>query len=92
MPTPDERLDRIEDKLDRALDVLTEVRVTLATNTVILAEHQRRSLALETIVDVLRSRPHKARTISWTSVAKLAATVTGAGGAVGAVLKALGKL
>ncbi len=89
------RLDRIENKLDRALDVLTEVRVTLATNTSILAEHQRRSLALENIVEVLRSRPQKPRAstyVSWPNVGKLAGAIAGGLGALAAILKALNKI
>lgn len=55
----DDRLVRIEKKLDVIIDRISAVDVTLASQHQILNEHQRRSIALEAIVDVLRRNQYR---------------------------------
>lgn len=52
----EKRLDRLEEKLDTVSDQLTSIDKTLLTNTIILEEHQRRSLANEKAVELLESQ------------------------------------
>ncbi len=49
----DKRLTRIEEKLDDTNDHLSSIDVTLAEQSLILKEHQRRSLANERIAATL---------------------------------------
>lgn len=52
----EKRLDRLEEKLDSVGDQLASIDKTLVANTVILEEHQRRSLANEKAVELLESQ------------------------------------
>jgi hypothetical protein len=52
----DKRLERLEDKIDSVADQLSSIDKTLVANTVILEEHQRRSLANEEAVKLLESQ------------------------------------
>lgn len=52
----EKRLDRLEEKLDNVTEKLNDIDKTLITNTVILEEHQRRSLANEAAVKLLESQ------------------------------------
>lgn len=52
----EKRLDRLEEKLDSVSDQLASIDKTLVANTVILEEHQRRSLANEKAVELLEAQ------------------------------------
>lgn len=52
----EKRLDRLEEKLDTVSDQLTSIDKTLVANTIILEEHQRRSLANEKAVELLEAQ------------------------------------
>lgn len=52
----EKRLDRLEEKLDNVSDQLANIDKTLVANTVILEEHQRRSLANEKAVELLEAQ------------------------------------
>jgi hypothetical protein len=52
----EKRLERLEDKLDSVAEQLSAIDKTLITNTVILEEHQRRSLANEKAVQLLEAQ------------------------------------
>jgi len=49
----DDRLDRIEGKIDKINEAVCEVHVTLAKQQIILEEHQKRSLYNEKAVELL---------------------------------------
>jgi chromosome segregation ATPase len=49
----DDRLKRIEDKVDKVEEAITEIKVTLSRNTASLEEHMRRSDAIEEYVQAL---------------------------------------
>lgn len=46
----DAKLDRIENKIDRLQDSVTDIKVTQGAQHEVLSEHMRRTLALEKIV------------------------------------------
>lgn len=48
------RLERIEKKLDDTLEHLSSIDITLAQQKIILEEHQRRSLANEKAVELIK--------------------------------------
>lgn len=52
----EKRLDRLEDKIDTVTEQLASIDKTLVANTIILEEHQRRSLANEKAVELLESQ------------------------------------
>jgi hypothetical protein len=52
----DKRIDRLEQKLDNVTDKLNSIDRTLIANTVILEEHQRRSIANEAAVKLLETQ------------------------------------
>lgn len=52
----DSREFRVERKIDEIADNISEINVTLAKQSVILEEHQRRSLANEQAVDELKKQ------------------------------------
>lgn len=52
----EKRLDRLEEKLDVVGTQLSSIDKTLVANTVILEEHQRRSLANEKAVELLEAQ------------------------------------
>ena len=52
----DERLIRIEDKVDKLSDKISSIDVTLAAQHEVLKEHTRRSTALEAIVEPIQKR------------------------------------
>lgn len=52
----DKRLERLEDKIDSVGEQLASIDKTLVANTVILEEHQRRSLANEESVKLLQAQ------------------------------------
>lgn len=52
----EKRLDRLEEKLDNVTEQLVSIDKTLVANTVILEEHQRRSLANEKAVQLLEAQ------------------------------------
>lgn len=52
----EKRLDRLEEKLDSVSQQLANIDKTLVANTIILEEHQRRSLANEKAVELLESQ------------------------------------
>lgn len=76
------RLDRIEVKLDENTEKTVE-------NTVVLAEHQRRSAALEKYVDSVAARttPLEKHVAMWGGAGKALAII----GAIGALIAALTK-
>jgi hypothetical protein len=51
----EKRFDKLEEKIDVIADQLASIDKTLVANTVILEEHQRRSLANEKAVEILES-------------------------------------
>lgn len=59
----DDRLNRIEDKLDKVLEKASSTDVTLAKQSVILEEHMRRTEALEAIVIPIKSKVDVVMTI-----------------------------
>lgn len=52
----EKRLERLEHKLDTVSDQLSNIDKILVTNTMILEEHQRRSLANEKAVELLEAQ------------------------------------
>jgi hypothetical protein len=52
----EKRLDKLEEKLDTMSEQLASIDKTLVANTIILEEHQRRSLANEKAVELLESQ------------------------------------
>lgn len=52
----EKRLERLEEKLDSVSEQLNSIDKTLSANTVILEEHQRRSLANEEAVKLLEKQ------------------------------------
>jgi hypothetical protein len=80
----DARLTRIEDKLDRNTEVTIE-------NTSVLAEHQRRSVALEQYVQKLEAdvKPLKMHVAMWAGVSKALVTMGALVGLLGG-LRAFG--
>jgi len=53
---PATRDERIETKLDEIAETIGEINVTLAKQSIILEEHQRRSLANEQSVELLKKQ------------------------------------
>jgi hypothetical protein len=52
----DKKFDKLESKIDAVAEQLASIDKTLVANTVILEEHQRRSLANEEAVRLLESQ------------------------------------
>jgi len=50
---------KLEDKLDKVIEAQIEMKITLVENTIILKEHQRRSLANEESVKILANKFEK---------------------------------
>lgn len=57
------RFDRLEGKVDRVLDRVGSIDVTIAAQHEVLKEHVRRSLALEQIVLAIKGERDSARAI-----------------------------
>lgn len=81
-PLDPSALERIERKLDRVDERIGAIDRGQAIHNTLLEEHQRRSLALEEQVDLLREEinPLKAHQIAWGYVGK---GLAGAGSLVG---------
>jgi hypothetical protein len=52
----EKRFEKLEDKLDTVSEQLNSIDKTLTANTIILEEHQRRSLANEKAVELLQKQ------------------------------------
>lgn len=50
------RLERVEDKLDKVVDSISNINITLAKQAVVLEEHVKRSTMLEGIVTPIKKR------------------------------------
>lgn len=73
----DDKLDRIEAKIDKIIDVQLEQAITLATNTAIVQEHSKRSDTLEDLYHHLDEKidaeiePLKASALKTKTIANL---------------------
>lgn len=76
----DERLIRIEAKLDKVVDAVSDVKATQAAQHVTLEEHTKRSTMLEEIVVPMHEKYTTAVTLS--KSAFFMATLGGAGAAI----------
>jgi hypothetical protein len=67
------QLDRIEAKLDQVGDRVSHIDTTLARQATILEEHQRRSLANEATVEMVRQEldPLKRHVAAWAGAGKV---------------------
>ncbi len=52
----DQTLPRIENKLDKMAEDITEIKVTLGKQHVVLVQHESRSTKLETIVGAVQKK------------------------------------
>lgn len=88
------QLDRIEGKLDQVSDRVGHIDVTLARQATILEEHQRRSLANEESVDLVRREldPLKKHVAAWAGAGKVLMVSGALAALVTAILKLLGRL
>lgn len=82
-----DKLDRIEDKLDKLTDKVSEVSENVIKNTATLQEHQRRSLANEESVEILKQElaPLKEHVAAWGIAGKFAVALAGLAGFLAAL-------
>jgi len=65
-----------DDKIDKILETLTEIKVTLGKQHVSLNEHMRRTNLLETSVDILKKHMNQSKIVGFIFITALGALGT----------------